>query len=126
MTKTMTKVINVTGTRCPPKGLAKFDTWYSENHIPDMMLAFPRLKKATRYKLAGTSSIKKFKISGDRQPAYPMFITIYEFDSQKDFNDFDTDPALNPAREDWVRIAGETGAEVVFRAQYEYMETFEK
>jgi hypothetical protein len=120
----MTKVVNITGTRCPSKVLAKFDKWYSENHIPDMMAAFPRLKKATRYKLAGTSEIEKFKISGAKQKEYPMFITIYEFDSKKDFDDFDTDPALNAAREDWVRIAGETGAEVVFRAQYEYMKTF--
>ncbi len=122
----MAKVINVTGTRCPPKGLAKFDRWYSENHIPDMMGVFPRLRKATRYKLVGTSSIEKFKISGAKQPEYPMFITLYEFDSKKDFDDFNTDPVLNASREDWVKIAKETGAEVVFRAQYEYMKTFER
>ncbi len=117
----MPKIINVTGTRCPPKGLAKFDKWYTEAHIPDMMAAFPRLKKATRYKLAGTSSIEKFKISGKRQPEYPMFITIYEFDSKKAFDDFNKDPALDACRKDWVRIVRETGAEVVSRAQYEFM-----
>ena len=122
----MAKVINVTGTRCPPKGLAKFDKWYSENHIPDMMGVFPKLRKAIRYKLVGTSSIEKFKISGAKQPEYPMFITLYEFDSKKDFDDFNTDPVLNASREDWVKIAKETGAEVVFRAQYEYMKTFER
>ncbi len=121
----MAKVINVTGTRCPPKGLAKFDRWYTENHIPDMMKAYPRLKKATRYKLAGTSSIEKFKISGAKVQEYPQFITIYEFDSKKDFDDFNTDPALNASREDWVKIAKETGAEVVFRAQYEYITAIE-
>ena len=121
----MPKVINVTGTRCPSKGLEKFDRWYSDAHIPDMMNAFSRLKKSTRYKLTGASSIEKFKISG-RGQEHPMFITIYEFDSQKDFDDFNTDPSLDACREDWVRISNETGAEVVSRAQYEYMHAFER
>ena len=117
----MAKLINVTGTRCPAKGLEKFDNWYTENHIPDMMRVFPRLKISTRYKLASVSSIENFKISGAKQPEYPMFITIYEFESKKDFDDFNTDPVLDEAREDWVNVSNETGAEVVFRAQYEYM-----
>ena len=117
----MPKIINVTGTKCPTKGLAKFDKWYTENHIPDMMAAFPRLKKATRFKIAGTSTIEKFRISGKKVPEYPQFITIYEFDSKKAFDDFNTDPALDASRKDWVNIAKQTGAEVTFRAQYEYM-----
>ena len=65
--------------------------------------------------------IKEFGIEAPQQD-YPAFITIYEFDSKKDFDDFNTDPALNTCREDWARISRETGAEVVWRVQYEYIE----
>jgi hypothetical protein len=121
----MAKVINITGTRCPPGTLARYDQWHRERHIPDMLKAFNRLRKATRYKLVGSAEVQEFGIKAPQQE-YPAFITIYEFDNKKDFDDFNTDPALNACREDWARISDETGAEVVWRVQYEYIETIEQ
>jgi len=72
-------VITIVGTQCPPKTEARFDQWYSERHILDL-LKFKGLKGATRYQLA--SSVGRAIRGTSRIPfaqniEYPKYLTFY-------------------------------------------------
>ena len=106
-------VIQIVGTDCPLEAEEKFNTWYNERHIPDL-LKFKKLKRVTRYK----------NLHPDGE--YPKFLTIYEFENRQAFEEYDTSPEQTTAREDWLRISKETGAEVVWRVQYEVIKTWQR
>jgi len=103
-------VILIRGTQCPPEVEERFDTWYSEKHVPDV-LKFKGIKRATRYKIIG----------GDK--GCPKFLVIYEFESRQAFEEYDTSTVRDAVYEDWLRISKETGAEMIWRVQYEAIRT---
>lgn len=106
-------VIMIVGTQCPPEVEESFDTWYSEKHLPDV-LRFKGIKRATRYKITG----------GDK--GYPKFLAIYEFESPQALKEYETSPVRAAAGEDWLRISKETGAEMMWRVQYEAIRTWQQ
>ena len=106
-------VIMIRGTQCPPEMEEKFDTWYSEKHVPDV-LKFKGVKKATRYKIIGN----------DKE--CPKFLAIYEFESRQAVEEYDISAVRDTVYEDWLRISKETGAEMIWRVQYEAVRTWQQ
>ena len=59
---------------CQLEAEAKFNKWYEEVHIPNVM-KFKGLKKATRYHITIDSE------------EYPKYLVAYEFESKKAFEE---------------------------------------
>ena len=106
-------VIHVVGTECPPEMEEEFDRWYSERHVPDL-LKFQGLKKVTRYKILRPNE------------DYPMFLTIYEFESREQFEAYATSPERTAAAEDWRKIQEELKASQKWGVQFETIKTWEQ
>lgn len=109
-----TALIHMVGTRCPPDKEARFDTWYNERHVPDLM-KFKKLRKVTRFR-----SLKPDPGS------YPRFLTIYEFAGREDFEAYFNSPERAVAAEDWKKIQQELGASQDWAVQYEVIRSWEK
>ena len=114
-------MINLIGIECPLETEAKFDTWYNEKHIPDL-IKFKGVKSVTQYKFMGTAGEKGY----GGKSALPTFLTAYEFESQKDFEEYEASSILAAAREDALQIFKDTGASVVIRAQYESIKKWQR
>jgi hypothetical protein len=99
-------LVHVVGTECPPEMEKKYDQWYSERHVPDV-LKFKKLKSVTR--------LKKLHSEGEA----PKFLTFYEFDSEKDYQDYIKSPERAAAGPDWVRVQKELKVCRTWFAQYE-------
>jgi len=109
----MAQVINVVGTRCHPDDEARFNKWYDEVHIP-MLLKFKGMKKVTRFKAAYEPK------------EYPKYLTIYEFDSKKDFEAFQNSPELAAARAEMAETWKARPFEMTWRVQFESLKTWKK
>lgn len=109
----MAQVINVVGTRCHPDDEARFNKWYDEVHIP-MLLKFKGMKKVTRFKAAYEPK------------EYPKYLTIYEFDSKKDFEAFQNSPELAAARAEMTETWKARPFEMTWRVQFEALKTWKK
>ena len=108
------RIIHIVGTECRPEGEEKFHKWYGEIHIP-MLLKFKGLRKVTRYK----------RIYENEK--YPKYLAIYEFDSQKAFEAYEVSPELAAASKEEHEVTWrEGGYNLIWRAQYEPMRTWEK
>jgi len=120
-------VVTIVGTTCPPETEEKFDKWYSEKHIPDL-LKFKGLEGAARFKLAG-SQFLAVKLSGTverKATEYPKFLTFYYFKDKKTADAYDTSPERDATLNEWHDIVKETGLSVPWRAQYEPMRTWQR
>ena len=120
--------IGIVALICPPEKEEQFSKWYGERHIPDVM-KFKGVKKATRYKMAGAAigneKVGVLTVTGAEQ-GYPKFLTVYEYDTMQDFEELEKSPEMAAARKDWFAVKEEMGAELFWRVQYEYMETWEQ
>lgn len=105
--------IHIVGTECPPEAEEKFDTWYSERHVPDV-LKFKGVKRVTRYR----------KLSADGE--YPKFLAVYEFNNRQDFEAYNTSPERTAAIEDWLKIQKELGSSIKWSVQYEVIKTWQE
>lgn len=117
-------VICIIGMKCPPENEARYDKWYTEKHIPDQM-KFKGLRRVTRYKTMPTNPDPRWNIKG-ADKGYPTFVTVYEFKSQKDFEEWDFTPVLVPAREEAKKFNAETGTEIFWRVPCEAIKTWEQ
>ncbi len=81
------KVINIAGIDCRPEIEEEWNRWYNETHAP-MLFAFPKMKKATRYK----------RIGGDE--TLPRYLAVYEFEDEKDVDEYMKSPERDAALED--------------------------
>ena len=106
-------VIHVVGTECPPEMEEKFDRWYSERHVPDL-LKFKGLKKVTRYKILRPNE------------EYPKFLTVYEFESREQFEAYFVSPERSAAAEDWRNIQQKLKASQKWAVQFETIKTWQK
>ncbi len=85
----------VVGLNCPPEFEEKFDKWY-DKHIA-IMMKFPGLKSSMRFK-AGAAS-ETFRGKGETETEghfrqYPNYLALYEFESEKAFNNFVASPVF--------------------------------
>ncbi|MBI2832508.1 MAG: EthD family reductase [Chloroflexi bacterium] len=109
------RVILINATSCTPEVEEKWNKWYNETHIP-MILKFKGVKKATRYKIVGDNPEGK----------YPTYLAIYEFDSQKDVQDYEASPEHAAAHKDFVESWKDKGHQRKWRVYYEVIKTWEK
>ncbi len=104
-------VINIVGTICPPEGEEKFNKWYNEKHVPDL-LKIRELKGVTRYKITNPAE------------GFPTYLAVYEFENQKAFAAYSKSPELTAALEDARNMFKETGAGTKWRVQYECIKSW--
>ena len=106
-------IIHLVAADCRPEHEAKFNKWYNDIHIP-MLLKFKGIKKVTRYKI--TKEAKE----------YPKYLTIYTFESQKAYEEYEASPELTAAREENRETWKEGGYEIKWRVQYEPVKNWER
>jgi len=105
--------INLVATRCKPEDEAKFDRWLDETHIP-MLLKFSGMTKVTRYKI--------LKKSDDS----PKRLVIYEFKDQEALEAYENSPELAAAKKETAETWQDSKFEIVWRIQYEEINTWAK
>lgn len=121
--------IIMVGAQCPPESDARFDTWYSGKHIPEL-LKFRGLQGVTRYRFADASDPNTKQPVDTPVAEYPRHLTFYHFDNTFNFGHtsaadaFDESQEYLAARVDFDNIARETGAYLLWRAQYEPIKTW--
>lgn len=98
----------VVGMQCPPEAEEKFNRFY-EGHMA-IMMRWTGLKRATRFK-AGTAS-ETFRGKGETETQgafklYPNYLALYEFESEKSFNDF----VASPLFKEMLKFRNESWAE---------------
>ena len=120
-------VITFVGTQCPPETEAKFDVWYSEKHIPDL-LKFKGLEGVTRYRLASSSylGVKLSTAPEIKAKEYPEFLTFYYFEDLPTNDAYDTSHERTATLEEAGNVQKETGFSILWRAQYEPMRTWQR
>ena len=106
-------VINVVAIQCQPEVEEKFNKWYDEIHIP-MLFKFKGMKKVTRYKILKETE------------EYPSYLMIYEFESRKAYEEYETSPELTAGRTEMKESWKEGGFEIKWRVQYETTKIWEK
>lgn len=98
-------IINVITSQCQPQDEVRFNKWYNEVHIP-MLMKYKGVKRVARYKVTREKSEK------------PRYVAIYQFDSQKDFENFGKSPELAAAiaemKQSWPQ-----GLDIISRVQQE-------
>lgn len=106
-------IINIIAIQCLPEVEEKFNRWYDEIHVP-LLLKFQGIKEVTRYKIVNETE------------EYPTYLTIYNFESQKAYEAYETSPELAAAREEMRETWKDGGYEVKWRVQYELMKTWKR
>ena len=106
-------IIYIVATQCQPEAEEKFNKWYNEVHIP-LLLKFKGLKGVARYRI-----IKEVEES-------PRYLTIYQFESHKDYEAFESSPELAAAREELKESWKDGGFEIEWRAGYEAIKTWQR
>lgn len=107
------RMINIVGSQCKPEVEKKFNTWYSQTHIP-MLMKFKGLKKVTRCKLLKP-------VAGS-----PQYLVIYEFENQEAFEKYETSPERTAALDEMRGTWKDGGYEMTWRAPYEIIEIQQK
>lgn len=106
-------VVNVVGVRCQPELEAKFNKWYHDVHIP-LLLKFDGLKEVTSYKILHDND------------GYPNYLTIFKFENQTAFENYEKSPELKAAKEEKAETWSSQSYENKWRIQYEELKTWRK
>lgn len=118
-------VISIVGIQCPPETEARFDAWYNEKHIPEL-LKFKGLQGVTRYQFASSRSLD-INITADiKVKEYPKYLTFYHFKDVPTAEAYETSPELAAAYEDGLNVVKKTGVLVIWQAKYEPMRTWQR
>lgn len=91
----------------------EYNAWYTEKHIP-MLLQFPGLKRASRYRLSGENK------------ECSRYIAVYEFDSREDLEAFPNSPEFAAAVKDFDEKWKDGGFERKWGASYELIKSWDK
>ena len=110
-------VLLLVGMECAPEAEERFNEWYNE-HIP-IMLKFPGMKAATRYKIT------------EANEEYPSYLAIYEFQNQQALEEYKTSPERAEAQkhaEERRRAEdpGEKNPYLRWRVTYRALKTWSK
>lgn len=123
-------IIQVSAAGCPPEYEEEFNKWHDDTHLP-MQFKFKGVSKVTRYRLKNVASFpssappKAIEIDD-----WPVFLSIYEFDSQEDYEAYKKSPELaEAAAETKGRLQGgwlQVGIGKKWSAEYELIGTLER
>jgi hypothetical protein len=113
-------VAHILGLSCRPDQRLKLDTWFTERHIKDL-LKFKGLQRATHFELLYPGRT----YPGYPKVDYPQFFTIYEFNSQKDFEAYEASPELKASFDNVREVWSKDPFQRVWRAQFKATQTWE-
>lgn len=111
-------LIWIVGIQCRSEDEARFNTWYDDVHVP-MLLKGEHAKRVTRYKLAD----EVYHV-GTTTEACPNYLTIYEFESQTQFDAWMNGEARTEAGEDKNRTWSENPYEVRWATRYDLIKAW--
>ncbi|MFC1872572.1 hypothetical protein ACFLYV_02495 [Chloroflexota bacterium] len=110
-------IIHVLGLSCRPDQDEKFNKWYNEQHVPDL-LKFNGLRRATRYKLVSEGK----RYSGVAEAKYPGYLAVYELGSKDSFEEYEASPEVAAAMVELRETWGNDPFERVWRVQFQYLQ----
>ena len=117
-------VINTIGIQCPPETEAKLETYYDAMQISSA-LKFKRIEGVDRCKFAGSSNhATGRKLANIKVKEYPKYLIFYYYRDLPTFEKWNTSPECVVVRESWLNVSKETGASILWQAQYEPMRTW--
>ena len=106
-------VVIVVGISCRPEIEEKFNNWYDESHIPNI-LKFPKLKKVDRYQILNETE------------QYPTYLTVLEFENCQVYEEYEKSELLAAERKTIKEFWKDGGWEIEWRVRYELMRTWER
>jgi antibiotic biosynthesis monooxygenase (ABM) superfamily enzyme len=109
-------VINVVLVRCQPALQERFKKWLIETHIP-LLFKFKGIRRVSVY--------EKIRVAEDMTHEY---LVIFEFESQRAFEEYETSPELAAAVSERRELWDEKGLgfEKPWREQYRPIESWER
>ena len=111
-------LIWMVGIQCRTETEAEFNAWYDDIHVP-MLLKGDHVKKVSRFKLAD----RTYQV-GTTTEVCPDYLTIYEFESQDQFDSWMSGQARAEAGEDKVKIWSENPYEVKWATRYDLINSW--
>lgn len=93
------RVLYVVRTWVPEEQLEEWDRWHTNAHVPEVV-AQPQVRRA-----------RKYRVTEDNTPAewQAQYVTIYEFDSEQDWESYRSGDAAARLRGDYDIRYGATG-----------------
>jgi hypothetical protein len=93
------RVLYVVRTWVPGDQLEQWDDWHTKVHVPGVV-AQPQVRRA-----------RKYRVADDNTPAEwaPQYVTVYEFDSWRDWESYNTGPEAARLRAEYAELYGATG-----------------
>lgn len=118
--------INIVGTDCSPAGEAKFNKWYSDKHVPDL-LKFKGLDGVIRYRLASSTGLGiKASVPIGQAKQYPKYLTFYYFKDTATADAYDVSPERTATLVEFKDMVKEVNLSITWRAQYAPMRTWQR
>ncbi len=112
-------VIHLVGLNCRPDQDEKFNRWYNESHVPELM-KFSAVLRVTRYKV-----LRPDVPNPGYPPAkYPQYLVIYELPDQATFETYEASPQMAEAMRDLRENWSSNPFERVWRVQYRFLRTW--
>jgi hypothetical protein len=107
------KLIQIVAAESTPEKDAAFDKWYTNTHIP------------TLFQFEGVKQVSRYKRKGDDKQLC-KYMTIYEFDNEKDLEAFPKSQAFAEAIKDFDTNNDRVGFTSRWFGVYECTKTWEK
>ena len=111
----------IVGLHCRPDQEEKFNKWYNERHIPDL-LEFKGVRKVTRYKTSTHFKVRE----GYPDVRYPNYLAIYEFENQQTLEAFEASSQLADAAKEARETWAEDSFERMWWVRFEAVKTWER
>jgi antibiotic biosynthesis monooxygenase (ABM) superfamily enzyme len=107
------KLIQIVAAESTPEKDAAFEKWYTEVHVP-MLFGYEGVKQVSRYRRKGDDK------------NLSKYMTIYEFDNDKDMAGFTSSPAFAAAIADFEDKKDTVGFTARWVGVYERIKVWEK
>jgi len=99
LTEISGKVLYIVSTWVPEDRLDEWNRWHSEVHVADVA-AQPQVRRARKYRVLDDNAPSEWK---------PQYVTIYDFDSEQDWQSYNTGPEAARLRKDYADHYGDVG-----------------
>lgn len=115
------KIVHLLGSRVRPDQEEKYNTWFNEKHVRDL-LKVRKLKGIQRYQALYPDKV----YPGYPEVKYPYYLAICHFEDVKDYEAYETSPELEAAHRDYRANWSADPYERVWRVQFEQLKDWIK